>query len=133
MGPHTIPGRIGLFGDVILFRQACRADRRPVRARATLTGLRAPESAGINIRIQVISFPDPFLRTLTNGPGVRLTFAGLPTEQFGIHLSLLCVRFHLGRLRFTLPCAVSAPPSRGRGGSQTRNGQTNLGAPLLCA
>lgn len=30
-----------------------------VRAPADLTGLHVPESAGINIRIQVISFPDP--------------------------------------------------------------------------
>ncbi|MDQ0075125.1 hypothetical protein [Arthrobacter oryzae] len=50
-------------------------ERVAVRARRTLTRLRVPESAGIKIRIQVIRFRDPFLRTLTKSPGSGRKYA----------------------------------------------------------
>lgn len=60
--------------------QSGRAAGAAVLARLTLTGLNIPEYAGIKIRIQMISFPDPVPRQL-------------PDEEPGrARISLICHR-----------------------------------------
>ena len=90
--PALVGAALAIGGEVLswpgsLSRPAGLAGAA-VRARLAFTGLRVLASAGIQVRIQLISFPDPFRRTLTDSPGVLLTIPGLPSVSPALHAAI---------------------------------------------